>query len=96
MSFFKWQGDDLLLNVLTTANAKNDKILKPKADQLKISIKAQREKGKATEYLRDFLAKEFGVSLNSVELIYGQTSTNKAFLIKEPKKIPPIIGEKSE
>lgn len=94
--FYEHRGEDLLLNVLTTANAKNDKILKPKANQLKISIKAQREKGKATEYLREFLAKEFGVNLSSIELIYGQTSTSKQFLIKQPKKLPQIIGECSE
>ncbi len=89
--FFEWQDDVLVLNILGTPNAKQDKILKPKGAQLKISVKKAPEDGKATEYLVKFLAGEFNVSSSDIEVVYGKTTINKQFRIKSPKKLPSII-----
>lgn len=89
--FFEWQGDVLVLNVLGTPSAKQDKILKPKGTQLKVSIKKAPEDGKATDYMVKFLANEFGVSANDIEVVYGMTSINKQLRIKSPAKLPSII-----
>lgn len=89
--FYEWQNDILVLNVLGTPSAKQDKILKPKGTQLKVSVKKSPEDGKATDYMVKFLAQEFGVSANDIEVVYGQTNINKQLRIKSPKKLPSII-----
>lgn len=91
--FYEWDGDVLVLNILGTPSAKQDVILKPKGNQLKVSVKAQPQNGKATDYMVDFLAKEFGVSSSAIEVVYGQESIHKQLQIKAPKKLPKIIGE---
>jgi hypothetical protein len=91
--FYEWDGDVLVLNILGTPSAKQDTILKPKGNQLKVSVKAQPEGGKATDYMVSFLAKEFGVSASAIEVVYGQESIHKQLRIKAPKKLPKIIGE---
>lgn len=78
----------MVLNILGTPMAKQDMILKPKGNQLKISVKAQPQNGKATDYMVDFLAKEFGVRSSAIEVVYGRESIHKQLRIKAPKKIP--------
>ncbi len=85
--FYEWDGDVLVLNILGTPMAKKDAILKPKGNQLKISVKAQPEGGRATDYMVSFLAKEFGVSRSDIEVVYGQQSIHKQLRIKAPKKL---------
>ncbi|MDQ1264020.1 MAG: uncharacterized protein QG559_1021 [Campylobacterota bacterium] len=89
--FYEWQGDVLVLNILGTPSAKQDVILKPKGNQLKVSVKAQPEGGKATDYMVSFLAKEFGVSASAIEVVYGQENIHKQLRIKAPKKLPKVI-----
>ncbi len=43
----------------------------------KIRLAALPENGKANEALRRFLADEYGVTLNQVEVVAGHTSTRK-------------------
>lgn len=92
--FYEWDGDVLVLNILGTPSAKQDVILKPKGNQLKVSVKAQPQNGRATDYMVDFLAKEFGVSASAIEVVYGQESIHKQLRIRAPKKLPKIIGDK--
>ena len=61
-SFYAWDDDVLVLNILGTPSAKRDVIGKPKGKQLKISVTATPVAGKATDHMVRFLAKEFGVS----------------------------------
>ncbi len=89
--FYKWDSDILILNVLGTANAKQDRIGKIKANQLKISVKVAPDNGKATNYMIKFLAKTFGVRRSSIELVYGRTNINKQFKIKSPTKLIEYI-----
>ncbi len=86
--FYEWDGDVLVLNILGTPMAKQDAVLKPKGNQLKISVKAQPQNGKATDYMVDFLAKEFGVNMSAIEVVYGRESIHKQLRIKAPKRVP--------
>lgn len=86
--FYEWDGDILVLNILGTPSAKNDAILKPKGNQLKVSVKAQPQDGKATDYMVDFLANAFGVSASAIRVVYGRESIHKQLRIKAPKKLP--------
>jgi len=89
--FYEWNGDILVLNILGTPMAKQDAILKPKGNQLKVSVKAQPQNGKATDYMVDFLAKEFGVSASAIEVVYGRESIHKQLRIKAPKRVPACV-----
>lgn len=89
--FYEWNEDILVLNILGTPSAKQDTILKPKGNQLKVSVKAQPQNGKATDYMVDFLAKEFGVSASAIEVVYGRESIHKQLRIKAPTKLPKMI-----
>ena len=90
-SFCAWDGDVLVLNVLGTPSAKRDAIGKPKGAQLKISVTASPEDGKATDHMVRFLAKAFGVAVKDIAVVYGQYNVNKQLRIKAPKKLPAVI-----
>ena len=86
--FYEWDGDVLVLNILGTPAAKRDVIGKVKGNQLKVSVKAQPQNGRATDYMVVFLAKEFGICGSDIEVVYGRESIHKQLRIKSPKKLP--------
>jgi uncharacterized protein (TIGR00251 family) len=89
--FYEWDGDVLVLNILGTPSAKRDVIGKVKANQLKVSVRAQPQNGRATDYMVAFLAKEFGVGGSDIEVVYGRENIHKQLRIKSPKKLPHDI-----
>jgi len=91
-SFYAWDGDVLVLNVLGTPSAKRDIIGKPKGKQLKISVTANPVAGKATDHMVRFLAKEFGVIIKDIEVVFGRMNINKQLRIKAPKTLPRSIA----
>ena len=91
-SFFVWDGDVLVLNVLGTPGAKQDAIGKVKGNQLKISVTAAPRAGKATDHMVRFLAKEFGVSRSDIEVVFGRMNVNKQLRIKAPTQLPSVIA----
>jgi uncharacterized protein (TIGR00251 family) len=91
VDFYSWEGEVLVLNVLGTPGAKLDKIGKVKGQQLKISVTASPEDGKATEHMVRFLAKEFGVAVRDIEVVFGRFNVNKQLRIKAPKRLPTVI-----
>lgn len=92
-SFCAWDGDILVLNVLGTPGAKKDAIGKAKGHQLKISVTAPPEGGRATDHMVKFLAKEFGVAIKDIEVVFGRFSINKQLRIKSPKQLPAVISK---
>jgi len=92
-TFCAWDGDILVLNVLGTPSAKQDVIGKPKGQQLKISVTAAPEGGKATDYMVKFLAKEFGVAVKDIDVVFGRFNVNKQLRIKSPKQLPSVISK---
>lgn len=90
-AFCAWDGDTLVLNILGTPSAKQDAIGKPKGKQLKVSVTAAPVAGKATDHMVRFLAKEFGVTSNDIEVVFGRYNINKQLRIKSPKILPFVI-----
>ncbi|MDD5405707.1 MAG: DUF167 family protein [Sulfurovaceae bacterium] len=90
-SFCCLDGDILVLNVLGTPAAKRDHIGKPKGNQLQISVTEKPIRGKATDHMVKYLAKEFNVSANDIEVVFGRYNINKQLRIKKPKKLPSVI-----
>ena len=91
-AFCFWDGDVLVLNVLGTPAAKRDVIGKPKGHQLKISVTAAPEDGKATDHMVRFLAKAFGVAVRDIEVVFGRTSIHKQLRVRAPKTLPAVIA----
>lgn len=95
MSFYEWQGDDLLLCVKAQPKASKDEFTEVLDNRLKIRITAPPIDGKANQHLIKFLAKQFKVSKSQIELIAGDCAREKRFKIHAPKQIPKIIPETS-
>ncbi|MDP3213412.1 MAG: DUF167 domain-containing protein, partial [Deltaproteobacteria bacterium] len=55
-SFFHWEGETLVLNILGKPSAKQDAIGKPYGHQLKVSVTAAPRAGRATDHMVRFLA----------------------------------------
>ena len=53
-SFFCWDGDVLIVNILGKPSARQDAIGEPQGNQLRVSVKAKPENGKATDYMVRF------------------------------------------
>lgn len=87
-AWYKWDGDDLVLSIKAQPKSSKDQFCDPLADHLKIRITAPPVDGKANSHLIKFLAKSFGVSKSSVELVSGDCSRIKRMRITSPTKIP--------
>jgi uncharacterized protein (TIGR00251 family) len=95
-SFYAWDGDILVLNVLGTPSSKKDAIGKVKGNQLKISVTETPENGKATDHMVRFLSKTFDVSKKDIEVVFGRFTIHKQLRIKNPKNLPPEIMQINE
>ncbi len=95
-SFYFWDGDILVLNILGTPSAKEDAILKVKGNQLRISVTEAPRRGKATDHMVRFLAKVFEVSVSDIEVVFGRMNVNKQLRIKSPKNLPPVFNQPPE
>jgi uncharacterized protein (TIGR00251 family) len=93
-TFYAWDGDVLVLNLLGTPNAKTDKLGKPKGNQLKINVAAVPRGGRATDHMVKFLAKEFGVKVADIEVVFGRMNVNKQIRVKNPQNLPTVIPDK--
>lgn len=95
-SFYVWDGDILVLNILGTPSAKKDQIGKPFGNQLKVSVKESPRNGRATDYMVHFLANEFDVSTKDIEVVSGRFNVNKQLRITNPQKLPAQITHKTD
>ena len=94
-SFFAWDGDVLVVNILGKPAAGKDAIGKPKGTQLKVSVTAAPKDGKATDHMVRFLAPLFGVPVSRIEVVFGQENVNKQLRIKAPTKLPAVFEQGS-
>lgn len=87
LAWYRWDGDDLILNVHLQPKSSRDEICGTHGDALKIKITAPPIDGKANAHLIKFLAKQFGVAKSKIELISGETSREKRLRVHQPKKL---------
>ena len=92
-TFYGWDGDTLVLNILGKPAAAKDAIGKPKGPQLKISVTAAPRDGKATDHMVRFLAPLFGVPVSQITLVFGRESIHKQLRIHAPTRLPAVIAE---
>ncbi len=91
--FCAWDGDTLVLNILGKPSAPRDAIGKPHGGAIKVSVTAAPEAGRATDHMLRFLAKEFGVAVRDIELVFGRESVHKQLRIRAPTRWPAALGE---
>ena len=89
--WYRWDGPDLLLTVHIQPRARQDEIVGPHGDRLKIRITAPPIDGKANVHLMRFLAETCGVAASAVELIAGTSGRDKRLRIRAPKQLPPPL-----
>ena len=92
-TFFAWDGEVLVLNILGKPAAARDAIGKVHGTQLKVSVTAAPEAGRATDHMLRFLAPLFGVRLADIEVVFGRESVNKQLRIRSPKRLPAALAE---
>jgi len=94
-SFYAWDGDTLILNILGTPSAKRDTIGSVKGTQLKVSVREAPRGGKATDYMVRYLAGEFGVSIKDIQVVSGRLNINKQMRITNPQILPSAISREA-
>ncbi len=92
-SFYAWECDTLVLNILGTPNAKRDAIGKVKGHQLCVSVTEIPRAGRATDHMVRFLAEEFGVAVSDITVVFGRMNVNKQLHIRSPNRLPAVIGQ---
>ena len=91
-SHWRWEGDDLLLDLQGKPGARRDAFGRVMAGRLQVQIAAAPEDGKATARLLAFLAEQFDVPRSAVELRYGLASPKKGVCIRAPRSLPSAAG----
>jgi len=89
--WYRWQGNDLLLNISTQPRARSDEICGVHGDALKIRITVPPVDGKANAHLIAFLAKQCHVSKSAIALISGESARHKRLRIQLQKPILPAV-----
>ena len=75
-------AEGVLVPVRAQPGARKAGILGEQAGALKVAVTAPPEDGKANKALAEVLRRALGVKRSQVELISGQTSRDKRFLIR--------------
>lgn len=72
-----------ILAVRAQPGAKRDTVLGERAGALRVAVSAAPEKGKANAAIQKLLAEALGCKASMIELIAGETSRDKKFLVSE-------------
>jgi uncharacterized protein (TIGR00251 family) len=75
----------VIIPVRAHAAARRNAILGARQGMLRVAVTAAPEKGKANRAIIEILSKSLGVSKSAVELVSGDTSAQKRFLIVDAK-----------
>ena len=94
MSYFRWDGEDLILDCHLQPKASKDEFAGLHGERLKIRLTAPPVEGKANAHLLAFLGKAFGVAKSQVTLESGELNRQKRVRIRAPQKLPAeLAGE---
>ncbi|MDR0327374.1 MAG: DUF167 domain-containing protein [Planctomycetaceae bacterium] len=74
--------EGMILAIRAYAGAKRNDVRRAE-DCLKVYVTQIPEKGKANEAIRKQLAQSLGLKISQIELLQGETSAQKKFLIRQ-------------
>jgi uncharacterized protein (TIGR00251 family) len=92
VSFYRWQGEDLILQVLLQPKASSNQWVGPVEGRMKIRLTAPPVEGQANSQLIEFLAKQFKVPKSQVQLLSGEQARQKTLQIQAPRLLPAILA----
>jgi len=92
VSWYRWDGADLHLQLHVQPRARRDELVGPHGDALKVRITTPPVEGRANAHLRRFLADCFGVPVRQVELLSGAGGRTKRIRIGAPARIPSLLA----
>lgn len=93
MTWYRWEGEDLILHLRVQPKASRDAFAGPYGeDEYKVTLTAPPVDGKANAHLTKFVAKAFGLPRSRVVLESGAHSRSKCLRLKSPKILPIEIG----
>jgi uncharacterized protein len=96
MSWFAWDGEDLILKLRIQPKASRDGFISPYGgDFYKVAITSPPQDGKANAHLIRFLSKEFGLPRSRINLESGLKSRTKSLRLKSPTRLPLPLVESS-
>jgi uncharacterized protein (TIGR00251 family) len=91
VSGWRWDGDDLVLELKIQAGARRDAFAGALGDRHRIRIRAPATDGRANAHLVAWLAQQFGVSRGAVTIESGLTSPLKRVRVAAPLRLPAEI-----
>lgn len=93
MSWYRWEGEDLILHLRVQPKASQDAFVGPYGeDAYKVTLQAPPIDGKANAQLLKFIAKAFGLPRSRVLLESGANSRSKRLRLKSPSRLPISLG----
>jgi len=95
-SFYQWEENILVLNILGRPCAKRNAIGKVIGKRLEIHVAADPVRGKATAHMVQFLTEEFQVPKSAIKVVYGVYNVKKQVRITAPKQLPSFIPAQSD
>lgn len=90
--YYQWRGTDLLLFCHLQPQASRAEFAGQHGERLKIRITAPPVDGKANAHLIAFLAREFGVAKQAVQIVSGTTGRQKTVVIEQPQTLPTALS----
>jgi hypothetical protein len=91
MKWYRWDGQNLALNLLVQPKASKDEFVAIHGNAYKVRITAPPLDGRANAHLIKFLAKAFDVNISHVKIISGYNSRHKTVNIQSPTLLPISI-----
>lgn len=88
-AWYRWQGEDLLLEVRVRPNARSSAVEGLHGDTVRILVNAPPAGNKANAALTEQLARAFAVPLRQVTVERGLTTRTKRLRISAPRLAPP-------
>jgi uncharacterized protein (TIGR00251 family) len=92
VSWWRWDGEDLVLELKVQPGATRDAFAGPLGDRQKVQIRAPATDGRANAHLLNWLAQQFGVSRRAVSIESGLASRLKRVRVATPHRLPPDIS----
>lgn len=91
-AFWRWDGDDLILECHLQPKASRDEFAGLQGERLKIRLTAPPVDGKANARLQAFLADAFGVAKREISIDSGELSRMKRVRIHRPRQLPTELA----
>jgi len=92
------RADGTILPVRAQPGTRRNEIRGVQDGQLKVCVTQAPEKGKANKAVAELLAKKLGLKKSQIELLSGETSHQKRFLVRgvDPKQLAARIQRATE